>query len=96
MTGTASRRSRVGSAFCEESGSGIDGEDADEIGAEIWDDDVFLGWVQECFVGMRGQLSLERIGSRAGHGKGDGLEGRESSICLDIVGGERGTIAVVC
>lgn len=74
VTGTGSGRCSPRSFFGKESGVGIDGEDAHKIRAEIGDDNVFLGRVEECFVRVWCQLSFEWIGTWTRHGEGESLE----------------------
>jgi hypothetical protein len=58
----------------EDIGFLVDGIDVDEIGSKIWDEDVLLGGVEECFMWVRGVLTAGYCPG-AGEGVGECLGG---------------------
>jgi hypothetical protein len=51
----------------EEVGVLVDGVYVHKVGSEVWDEDVLLGWVEDCFVWM-GCVLTARDGPRPGQG----------------------------
>jgi hypothetical protein len=56
----------------EEVGLLVDGVYVDQVGSEVWNQDVLLGRVEDCFVWVRGVLTA-RDGPGAGEGVGEEL-----------------------
>ena len=78
----------------EEVGFLVDGVDADEIGAEIWDQDVLLGWIEDRFVRVGSVLAVEDCAG-AGQGVGECLGGGDVASGGDVVGLEGASGAVL-
>jgi hypothetical protein len=78
MAGSRAGRCFEGCHCCEETCLRIDGEDTHEIGAEIWDYDVRVCWVDKSFVRVRGVLT-GGVGAWCREGEREGLEGFESA-----------------
>lgn len=58
MAGAGSEWRLEGSRFCEEACGGVDAENADEVGAQVGNDDEGVCGVDERFVGMGGILPV--------------------------------------
>lgn len=67
-----------GGTFGEAEGFGIDVVDADEVGAEVGDDEVFAGWVDEDLMRVGRRLSFS-YRARLRQGVVDGFEWCERS-----------------
>ena len=65
-------------AFFDETSLWIDGEDPDEVSAEVWNDDEGVRGVNEGLVGM-GRVLTFGVGTRGGEREGEGLEGFNSA-----------------
>lgn len=48
----------VRGGLCELAGGGVDGEDADEVGTQIRDEDEGVRGIDDGFVGMGGILTI--------------------------------------
>lgn len=53
MAGPGARDYGDGWAFDDEEGDGVDVEDADEMGIQVGDDEVFVLWIDSHLVGVR-------------------------------------------
>jgi len=82
VTGSGSGWCDDGREFGELRSVGVDLEEADEIGAEIWDGDEVARGVGEGLMGVRSVLSCG-VGAGRGEGEGECLEEGEGSVGVD-------------
>jgi hypothetical protein len=78
----------------EEVGLLVDDVYVDKVGSEIWDQDVLLGRVEDCFVWM-GCVLTARDGSGAREGVGEGLGRGDVAGSGYVVGLESASGAMV-
>lgn len=78
----------------QEVGLRVNGVNVDEVGAQVRDQDVLLGGVEECFVRVWRVLAVWDC-ARAGEGVGEGLGGRDMAGGGDVVSLEGTACAVV-
>jgi hypothetical protein len=81
-----------GGASGEFTAGGIDFEDADQVGAEVWREEVLAGWVLEDGVRV-GSVLPARVGPGLGHGEGLLLEDLGAGGEGELVGLDGGGVA---
>lgn len=73
----------------------VDGEDADEVGAEVRDQHECARGVEEGLVRVRGRLAAAGGGARGWHEEGDVLRGVQGAGVVGVEGGEGAAAAVM-
>jgi len=85
----------VGGAFGKQAGGLVDGEDTEEVGAQVWDHDEGTGGVEDHFVLVGGVLARGH-GPRLGELVLEGLQCLETARGQNAPGGHGGCVTANC